>query len=85
MGGTGRSVVKLVESAWTRLREGGRLVVNVASLDNLTSVEQALRVLAADPRVIMVNLARGQQQLESLRLEAANPSFLIVARKVTNL
>jgi precorrin-6Y C5,15-methyltransferase (decarboxylating) len=84
VGGTGRSVVKLVESAWARLRDGGRLVVNVASIDNLTSVEQALRVVAADPRVIMVNLARGQQQMESLRLEAVNPSFLIVARKVAS-
>ncbi|MCA9133088.1 MAG: precorrin-6y C5,15-methyltransferase (decarboxylating) subunit CbiE [Planctomycetales bacterium] len=81
VGGTGRSVVKLVQSAWARLRQGGRLVVNVSSLDNLTSVEQALRALACDPRVLMINLSRSQQQFESLRLEAANPSFLIIARK----
>lgn len=81
VGGTGRSVVKLVESAWSRLRDDGRLVVNVASLDNLTSVEQAMRGLSADPRVLMINLSRSQQQFESLRLEAANPSFLIIARK----
>lgn len=81
VGGTGRSVVKLVQAAWSRLREGGRLVVNVASLDNLTAVEQALRSLSAEPRVLMINLARSQQQFEMLRLESANPSFLIIARK----
>ncbi len=81
VGGTGRSVVKLVQSAWQCLRSGGRLVVNVASLDNLTAVEQALRGLAVEPRVLMINLSRSQQQFESLRLEAANPSFLIIARK----
>ncbi len=81
VGGTGRSVVKLVESAWERLRPGGRVVVNVASLDNLTAVEQALRALAGEPRVLMINLSRGQQQFESLRLEAANPTFLIIAKK----
>ena len=81
VGGTGRSVVRLVQSAWERLRCGGRLVVNVASLDNLTSVEEALRVLGCDPRVLMINLSRSHRQFESLRLEAANPSFLIIARK----
>jgi len=81
VGGTGRSVVKLVQSAWSRLRTGGRLVANVASLDNLTSVERALRDLSVEPRVLMINLSRSQQQFESLRLEAANPSFLIIARK----
>ncbi len=81
VGGTGRSVVNLVESAWARLRQGGRLVVNVASLENLTSVDQLLRKLAVDPRVLMVNLARSQYQFEALRLESANPTFLVIARK----
>jgi precorrin-6Y C5,15-methyltransferase (decarboxylating) len=81
VGGTGRAVVGLVESAWQRLRPEGRMVVNVASLDNLTSVEQSLRSLNCDPRVLMINLSHSQQQLDSLRLEAANPSFLIIARK----
>ncbi len=81
VGGTGRAVVSLVESAWQRLRPAGRLVVNVASLDNLTAVEQALRALASEPQILMVNLSRGQLQLDSLRLEAANPSFLVIARK----
>lgn len=81
VGGTGRTVVTLVEAVWQRLKEGGRLVVHVSSLDSLTAVEQALRKLATDHRVLMVNIARSTQQLESLRLESANPSFLVVAHK----
>lgn len=81
VGGTGRSVVSLVQSAWERLRDGGRLVVNVNSLDNLTSVELALRELGSEPRVLMINLSRSHRQFETLRLEAANPSFLILANK----
>ena len=46
VGGTGRAVIKLVEEAWSRLRVGGRLVVNIASLENLTGVEHLLRQLA---------------------------------------
>ncbi len=85
VGGTGRSVVKLVQSAWEQLKDDGRLVVNVASLDNLTSVDQALRELRCEPRILMINLSRSQQQFDSLRLESANPSFLIIARKHTQL
>ncbi len=81
VGGTGRAVVHLVQSVWSRLRDDGRLVVNVVSLDNLTAVETALRDLGGEPSVLMVNLSRSQEQLESLRLAAANPSFLIKCRK----
>lgn len=81
VGGTGRAVVNLIQTAWPRLKPEGRLVVNVASLDNLTAAEQALRQLGCDPRILMVNLSRSQQQLDALRLEAANPSFLIMAKK----
>ena len=81
VGGTGRSVIKLVEEAWSRLRAGGRLVANVASIENLTSVEHLMRQLSTDSKVLMINLSRSQQQFEELRFESANPSFLIVARK----
>ncbi len=81
VGGTGRAVIKLVEEAWSRLRVGGRLVVNVASVENVTGVEHLLRRLSADSKVLMINLARSQQQFEELRFESANPSFLIVSRK----
>lgn len=81
VGGTGRAVVKLVEAAWARLRSQGRLVVSVASLENLTGTERLLKQICMDTRVLMINLARSQQQFEELRLESANPSFLICARK----
>ncbi len=81
VGGTGRSVVSLVQAAWERLRDGGRLVVNVNSLDNLTSVESTLRQLGGEPRVLMINLSRSHRQFETLRLESTNPSFLIAAHK----
>jgi precorrin-6Y C5,15-methyltransferase (decarboxylating) len=81
VGGTGRSVVSLVSQAWQRLKEGGRLVVHLAGLDNLTALENALRELGTEPSVLMINLARSQQQLDALRLEAANPTFLLMATK----
>ena len=81
VGGTGRAVVKLVQSAWERLRTDGRLVINLAGTDNLASVENAMRDMSVECRVLMINLSRSQQQMDTLRLEAANPSFLLMAQK----
>ena len=81
VGGTGRAVVQLIESAWVRLRPAGRLVVHLSSLTNLTRAEQAIRGLGQIPDVLMINLARSQEQLEALCLEAVSPTFLVSARK----
>jgi len=81
VGGTGRVVASIVESALARLRPGGRVVANVSSLENVTSVFELLRTSCGDANVCMINLARGVQQLERLRFESMNPSFLISAVK----
>jgi precorrin-6B C5,15-methyltransferase / cobalt-precorrin-6B C5,C15-methyltransferase len=81
VGGTGRAVIQLIEAAWSRLRAGGRLVIHVSSLTNLTSAEASLRSLGHVPDVLMINLARSQEQMESLRLEAVSPTFLVTAVK----
>jgi len=81
VGGTGRAVVTLIETAWPRLRSGGRLVVHVSSLNNVTQAESALRTLGKVPEVLMIQLARSQEQMDSLRLEAVSPTFLLTAQK----
>jgi precorrin-6B C5,15-methyltransferase / cobalt-precorrin-6B C5,C15-methyltransferase len=81
IGGTGRAVVQLIEAAWARLRSGGRLVVHVSSLSNVTFAESSIRSLGQIPEVLMINLARSQEQMETLRLEAVSPTFLVSAIK----
>lgn len=81
IGGTGRAVVQLIEAAWARLRSGGRLVVHVSSLANVTFAESSIRSLGQIPEVLMINLARSQEQMETLRLEAVSPTFLVSAIK----
>ena len=82
VGGTGRQVRRIVELGFERLNTGGRIVVNVASPGNLSEVQEALRTLAQDnTNTIMINLAHGTYQLETVRFEATNPTFLLVATK----
>lgn len=81
VGGTGRQVRSIVQGALQRLKPGGRLVANVSSIDNLAGVHQLLHEVCGDAEVLMINLARGTFQLESIRFEAQNPTFLIRAVK----
>jgi precorrin-6B C5,15-methyltransferase / cobalt-precorrin-6B C5,C15-methyltransferase len=81
VGGTGRQVRRIVELAFDQLRSGGRLVANVGSIDNLAAVREVLQTKAGDAQVLMINLARGNDQLERLHFESLHPTFLISAIK----
>jgi len=77
VGGTGRAVPTIVEEAFRHLKTGGRLVATVGSVENVASVSAVLRSQAGDANVWMINVARGTQQLERLRFESLNPTFLL--------
>jgi precorrin-6Y C5,15-methyltransferase (decarboxylating) len=81
VGGSGRDVAMLVEGAWERLSEGGRLVTACNSIENLARVHSLLRSRSDDAAYWMVNIARGIEQMDRIRFEAINPTFLIAATK----
>jgi precorrin-6Y C5,15-methyltransferase (decarboxylating) len=80
VGGSGRIVPDLVAGAASRMARG-RLVVNVSSPDNLVAVQSVMESAGFRTEVRMINIARGQQQLDRVRFEALNPTFLIVGGK----
>jgi precorrin-6Y C5,15-methyltransferase (decarboxylating) len=79
--GTGREISRLAELAYEQLRPHGRLVTNVASIESLAAVHETLRRLAGDVKVWMVNISRGNYQLQRVRFESLNPSFLLAVIK----
>ncbi|HBO46417.1 MAG TPA: cobalamin biosynthesis bifunctional protein CbiET [Planctomycetaceae bacterium] len=83
LGETGQDVSSLAEAAVERLRRGGRLVAALGSIDNLSATHRVLQRLDPNARVWMVNLARGNYQLDRIRFESLNPVFLISAVKAT--
>jgi len=82
VGGSGRGISRLVESAYGRLRVGGRLAATMGSIENLAETHDLLRKHCSEVRVWMVNLARGNCQLEQIRFESLNPTFLVSVVKV---
>ncbi|HEX4612894.1 MAG TPA: precorrin-6y C5,15-methyltransferase (decarboxylating) subunit CbiE [Urbifossiella sp.] len=81
VGGNGGEVARLLEAAYAALRPGGRLVTNVGTLEMLTATYAVLKRLAGGVEVLLMNLSRGVEQLESLRFEAVNPTFLLGVQK----
>jgi precorrin-6Y C5,15-methyltransferase (decarboxylating) len=77
VGGTGKEISRLLKDAYEALRPGGRMVVNVATLETLSAAYETLILLAGNVTVSLIQLSRGVPQLETLRFEAANPTFLI--------
>jgi precorrin-6Y C5,15-methyltransferase (decarboxylating) len=81
VGGTGHEVARLLQAAYEALRPSGRLVINVATLETLTATYATLKALAGPVEVLLINVARGVEQLETLRFEAVNPTFLLSVGK----
>ena len=83
LGGSGREIGRLIDLAFDRLRPGGRLVANTGSIENLADVHATLHRRVPDVRVWMINVARGTYQLERVRFDALNPTFLLAIVKPT--
>ncbi len=81
VGGSGRDISRLVDMAYDRLRSGGRLVATVAHIESLADVHAALQKRVQHVNVWMLNLARGTYQMERIRFEALNPTFLLAVVK----
>ena len=81
VGGTGRAVRSITELACDRLKAGGRIVVNVGSIDNLSGVHATIKQKLGDAEIRMINVAHATEQIEVIRFESQNPTFLISAVK----
>lgn len=81
VGGTGQEVARLIESAYARLLPGGRLVVNVATLEMVSAAYIILKSLRRPVQALLVNVSRATEQLETIRFEAVNPTFLLWVHK----
>lgn len=81
VGGTGRQIGDVLIAAYHHLAAGGKLVVNVATIDGLASAVETLKRLAGKVDVWNVAVARGVEQFDRFRFEAVHPTFLLAATK----
>ena len=81
IGGSSSSMEKIINICAKRLLPEGRLVVNVATIENLFDAWQAIKNLGWRSEVTSVNIARSQPILELTRFVALNPVYILSAEK----
>ncbi|WP_295454259.1 precorrin-6y C5,15-methyltransferase (decarboxylating) subunit CbiE [uncultured Thiodictyon sp.] len=81
VGGSGGALDALIELIATRLRPGGRLVMNLIALENLAAATAALDRVGLSWDLIQLGVARSQPILGLHRLAALNPVWILTAFK----
>jgi precorrin-6Y C5,15-methyltransferase (decarboxylating) len=81
IGGSGGGMEKILTACLERLKLGGRLVVNLATIENLSEAYGYFKERKINTDVSQVQVSRGSPILNLTRLEAFNPVFVIAVRK----
>jgi len=81
IGGGGRDLPAIIETAVGCLAPGGIVVINTVLLDNLTRAMDALQGLGLSVDVVQLQVSRSCEMPWSRRLEAQSPVWIISARR----
>ena len=81
IGGSGGALEALIALCAARLRPGGRLVMNLIALENLTAATAALDWVGLGWDLIQLGVARSRPLLGLHRFAALNPVWILSARK----
>jgi precorrin-6Y C5,15-methyltransferase (decarboxylating) len=81
VGGSGGFMRAILTVSTSRLKRGGRIVVNAITLENLYEAYTVLKELGWEIEVTLVNVARSKELLDMLAFEALNPIYIITAKR----
>lgn len=80
IGGTGGEMRELLSVCCTRLKQGGRIVLNAVTIENLYEAQQAFLSHGFHVDINMIQAARSKPILNMTRFEAMNPVYIVTAR-----
>ena len=83
IGGNGGSMEKLLALCVERVKPGGRVVMNIATIENLAEAMQHFKNLGCEVSILQAQLARSKPILHLTRFEPLNPIFIVTAKKGT--
>jgi precorrin-6Y C5,15-methyltransferase (decarboxylating) len=81
IGGNGGEMSQLLATCMVRLKPGGRLVINVATIENLYKAVTCFKELDCDVSILQAQLARSKPILDMTRFVPLNPIFIITASR----
>ena len=77
VGGSGGQMEEILHFACKRLKPGGRIVINAATLETLHTAVEGLKSNGFTVEATLINVAHSKDILNLTRLEALNPVFVI--------
>jgi precorrin-6B methylase 2 len=77
IGGGGRNLAAIIGQAASRLKPGGRMVVNAVLLDNIQTALDAMQQLGWEAELVQVQISRPQKMPWSRRMAAHKPVWII--------
>jgi precorrin-6B C5,15-methyltransferase / cobalt-precorrin-6B C5,C15-methyltransferase len=81
IGGSGGELPELIWPCLGRLRPGGRLVMNFATLENLAVATATLKNAGADWEACQISVAHSRPILGKHRMAAQNPVWIVTTTK----
>lgn len=81
IGGSKGQLGRIIQTAFQRLKPGGRIVVNAITFENVSQAYQTFKDLGVKPQITQMNIARGAPVAAYTRYEALNPVHTLAAVK----
>ena len=82
VGGSGGNLSAILETVTRRLKDEGRIVVNLAALERTHEVYHRLKDEGMAVELTTISASRGREMPDgTVRLEAMNPVFIVSAQK----
>ena len=79
IGGSGGELRELIRICCSRLNDGGRIVVNAATIETLAAAQSALHEEGLSVHITLVQVSRSKPILDMTRFEGLNPIYVISA------
>ena len=81
IGGSGGELTELIQLIVSRLNEGGHLVMNFVTIENLTAAVEVLKVMDISWDITQMQVSRSKPILHMHRMAAENPVWIITVEK----
>ncbi|MEK3910883.1 bifunctional cobalt-precorrin-7 (C(5))-methyltransferase/cobalt-precorrin-6B (C(15))-methyltransferase [Paenibacillus sp. FSL H7-0331] len=80
IGGSGGEMKELLHVCCTRLRPGGRIVLNAVTIENLYEANRTFAEEGFATNITLAQISRSKPILDMTRFEGLNPVYIITAR-----
>lgn len=81
IGGGGRDLGQIIEWAESRLKPGGRMVVNTVLMDSMGRARETFRAIGFETEVVQIQVNASREMPGGQRLAAQNPVWIITGWK----